>query len=116
MSWRWYPKETGLPVIIWIDEDYAFERYNHPLWIYFVNGYDEESRLAPIVVCDEPYLPYDTSLKITNEDFEILKTFVRTFRNELQAVAEREMEIEDFKKFIEEDYYYLLHPYKEVIT
>ena len=114
MSWRWHPEETGLPVIIWIDEDYAFERYNHPLWIYFVNGYDEESRLAPIVVCEEPYLPYDTSLKITNEDFEILKTFVRTFRKELQAVAEREMEIEDFQKFIEEDYYYLLHPYKEV--
>lgn len=32
----------------------------------------------------------------------------------MQAVAEREIEIEDFQKFIEEDYYYRLHSYKEV--
>lgn len=99
-----------------IDEGHAHERYNHPLWIYFDNGYDRivGLELVPMIVCEEPYLPYDKPLKITTEDWEILKTFVRTFRNELQAVAERQMEIEDFQKFIEEDYYYQLHPYKEV--
>ncbi|MBR4046138.1 MAG: hypothetical protein IKK05_04465 [Alistipes sp.] len=102
--WLLSPERTGLPVYIHIDNWERFKHLEHPLWIYFKNGYeDRNNEWLPLVVSKRPYLAFPRKrVKITTDDFEKIVEFVSRYSNELRAVAdnEKELTIIDFMQIV----------------
>ena len=71
-------KHTGLSVDIMVDNDATYEYMEHPVWIYFRNGYDDIcDDWIPMIVSKNPYLPYPNKrVNISNDDFYKVLEFV----------------------------------------
>lgn len=87
-----------------ISTEERFKHLEHPLWIYFKNGYEDRSNeWLPLVVSKRPYLAFPRKrVKITTDDFEKIVEFVSRYSNESRAVAdnEKELTIIDFMQIV----------------
>ena len=72
------PRHTGLDVEIALDSYESYKHFNHPLWLYFRNGYDRNNILLPLSISGNPtILVKGYKLNISNKSLRQLKSFVR---------------------------------------
>lgn len=92
-----------IPVEILIDMDFAYKRFDHPLWLYFQDKYEEESDFnnwVPITVDDVPTIPFEIAKKrkfrIPNTLMNKLTLWIIENKDILKKIADGEIEdIED---------------------
>lgn len=89
------PKESGFNMNILVDTHGISKYRNHPLWIYFYNGYNNEAMVIPVIVSNKPYMPYPVKLKISQKDYTEFINFVKICRTGLKMVANEKMDIYD---------------------
>lgn len=91
-------KHTGLPIDIMVDNDATYEYMEHPVWIYFRNGYEVDCNdWIPITVSKNPYLPYKNKrIEISKQDFDEVVEFVYEYRIVLKALANVKISTRDF--------------------
>ena len=91
-------KHTGLSVDIMVDNDATYEYMEHPVWIYFRNGYDDIcDDWIPMIVSKNPYLPYPNKrVNISNDDFYKVLEFVYEYRIVIKALANIKISTRDF--------------------
>ena len=105
MEYAWLkPKFSGLNVDIFIDDSGAYLRHEHPLRMYFRNGYSRSDNVfLPISVDgDNPQVllaQYD--LSISTEDFDSIVRFVKANAERLVAFANRELSHVDFFRIVQ---------------
>ena len=63
-----------------LETDYneaSFEKRNHPLWLYFQNGYDDTDDILPISISKNPQLLVPVEhVNINHDDIEKIKMFI----------------------------------------
>ena len=93
---------TKIPVDIWFDDCKSYIMNEHPLWLYFMNGYSREiSEFIPINISDNPeILISNPDLNIDEYDLESIRQFIITFKNELTLVANDELTNYKFALFV----------------
>lgn len=89
------PKESGLPVTIWIDDFWFFKTFKHKNgkpWIFFQNGYLEDSPVVPMSVSDNPQVP-DIKINLFRKDLIAIKLFVRKYKNVLELLCQEQFSL-----------------------
>jgi len=88
------PKESGLSVDIFVDDDASYQSHNHPQWIYFRNSYNSEScDYVPILISKEPEIPLQNHrLNISLDDLRKIKQYIVQNYHALLQMADRETE------------------------
>ena len=88
----------GLPIDMWTDgfEDYKF--HPHEPWAYFRNGYSLDDDCVPIMICDDPYVPYEFEQKVSDKDIMLVYEFVKTNRDLLLRRADMKIGMVDYYK------------------
>lgn len=82
------PQYTGLSVEICIDDREGVVERNHPLWLFFQNGYGKTIDFLPVSVEDEPKMMLeDVKLNIARADFESIRDFIKQNKRILQDLA-----------------------------
>lgn len=107
----WSHLTDWLPVDIALDDDEYYKDDNHPLWIYFKNNHDSNSRdWLPLLISETGcYMPLDKSfLKITETEYNAICRFGERFHKEINLLANRELDFLDFciavRKSINKEY------------
>lgn len=91
------PKFSGLNVDIYVDDGGAYIRHEHPLWVYFRNGYSKTDNVLPISVENNPkILVNDYKLNISKTDFDSIRYFVQSNINLLFSFADGKISHEVF--------------------
>lgn len=78
-------EKFGVPLELWVDNDNIYKDNGHKPWIYFRNGYDEESDYIPMVISDDPYIPYDFVRNV--DDNDLMKTYTFVKKNKLVLIS-----------------------------
>lgn len=95
-----YPDKNPVfaPLDILVDTEGDYKRNNHPLWIYFRNGYSQESEWIPLIT--EPnkiYIPLEQiNLEVTQIHFSGLVEFVEACYQQLKDLADGKLDYTDF--------------------
>ena len=89
-----------------IDEKACYKRNNHPLWLYFRNGYGEEKEWLPLLVTDCPCkLPtMDMDLHISSNDLVAIYMFAKNLKDGLKKLADGEIDLMEFYDIVDEKY------------
>lgn len=92
------PKFSGLNVTLFVDDGGAYLRHDHPLWVYFRNGYTKSDNVLPISVdaFHPQVLVYEYTLTITEEDFRSIVDFVKRNASLLVDFANRKVSHVEF--------------------
>ena len=87
------PKFSGLNVDLFVDDGGAYLRHDHPLWMYFRNGYTKIHSVLPISVdtLQPQVLVHKYNLIITEEDFRSIVDFVKRHASLLVDFANRKV-------------------------
>lgn len=97
-----YGYSVSTPVDVMLDESQCYITYNHPLWLYFKNGYTGDSDWLLLVItkytCYVPLHNYD--LKIAPLHFLQLCNFVKKFYSLIEGLANKEIDYEDFSSAV----------------
>ena len=99
MEYAWLkPKFSGLNVDLFVDDGGAYLRHEHPLWVYFRNGYSRGDNVLPISVDggNPQILVAQYELKISVEDFDSIVCFVKTNAELLTALVYRQLSHMEF--------------------
>lgn len=84
-----------LDIDIALDDDMSYIYREHPLWLYFRNGYNNENDWIPLVISEtECYIPLqDMQLNITAYDYAQLCMYGKTFYKFIKRLADKEIDI-----------------------
>lgn len=95
---------TKIPVDIWFDDCKSYIMNEHPLWLYFRNGYSREiSEFIPISISNNPQvLVSNPKLRISSNDLLKIKQFIQRFKKELILVANDKLPNHKFALFVRE--------------
>ena len=86
------PKFSGLNVDLYIDDGGAYIRHEHPLWVYFRNGYSKNDNVLPVSIDNNPQiLVSNYNLNISKFDLDSIKEFIRQNANLLVSFANDEL-------------------------
>ncbi len=89
--------DSSLPVDIFVDDYFSYKRHDHPLWLYFRNGYNNENDYLPILINNSPIIPLkEYNLNISENDLSKIFTFIVTHLYSLINYANDKMDIDDF--------------------
>ena len=86
--------DTGLPVNIFVDDGSSYKMRNHPLWVYFQNGYDDnwgDKEFLPISVSVSPKLLTNKKIKISSSDLKRVVKFIVVNRTILKKLADEKI-------------------------
>ena len=93
------PSESGLKVRIFVDDSSSYKHYDHSLYIFFINSYDEESTdLVPIGQYGA--IGNEVEVKISQNDLEDIRRFVKLNSTNILKLANEEIDIVDFSKLM----------------
>ena len=93
------PSESGLKVRIFVDDSSSYKHYDHSLYIFFINSYDEESTdLVPIGQYGA--IGNEVEVKISQNDLEDIRRFVKLNSTNMLKLANEEIDIVDFSKLM----------------
>lgn len=100
MEYYYISKEkSGLNVDIYIDDCSSYIRYNHPLWLYFCDGYSHNDNLIPISVSENPSILIDNcEINISSIDYESIRCFIRQNLQLLRSIANEDIDSVKFSK------------------
>ena len=79
----------GVLCAVLVDGREAYKTYNHPLWVLFQNGFEEDAPFVPLTVGDIPHLYYNVTLRIPKATFNNLCRYVSANRKLLKDLADR---------------------------
>ena len=99
MEYAWLkPKFSGLNVDVFVDDGGAYLRHEHPLWVYFRNGYSKSDNVLPISVdaINPRVLVAQYDLNISAEDFASIVRFVKINAELLVAFVDRRLSHMEF--------------------
>lgn len=95
------PRHTGLDVEIALDSYESYKHFNHPLWLYFRNGYDRNNILLPLSISGNPtILVKGYKLNISDKSLRQLKSFVRKYYAYFVDYANRRISDKDIDNII----------------
>ena len=78
----------GIHCRVLVDGCFSYIHYNHPLWVLFQNGYDEENDpWVPLTVSKYPSMVYHVELRIPTPTFNNLCRFVSCNASMLRDIA-----------------------------
>lgn len=100
----WAHLSPYLNVDIGLDDDGYHKYFHHPLWIYFKNSYETDSRewLPLIVDGTECYIPLpEYHLHISEEDFREIVSFAGYYSKLIKRLADSEMNFGLFCGYLE---------------
>ncbi len=94
----WANIKTWLNVDICLDDDAYYKMNEHPLWIYFRNGYDEGAEWIPLIVTKNIcYIPLlNCALNITFSDYDKVCDFCKMFYGFIKQLADSIISYSDF--------------------
>lgn len=95
----WSHIKTWLNVDICLDDDGYYVMNEHPLWLYFKNGYDEATaEWVPLIISEEEcYIPLrDVSLNIVASDFQDVCKFGSKYYILIKQLADGGTNYTDF--------------------
>lgn len=93
------PSGSGLKVRIFVDDSSSYKHYDHSLYIFFINSYDEESTdLVPIGQYGA--IGNEVEVKISQNDLEDIRRFVKLNSTNMLKLANEEIDIVDFSKLM----------------
>lgn len=93
------PSESGLKVRIFVDDSSSYKHYDHSLYIFFINSYDEKSTdLVPIGQYGA--IGNEVEVKISQNDLEDIRRFVKLNSTNILKLANEEIDIVDFSKLM----------------
>ena len=91
--------ESGLKVRIFVDDSSSYKHYDHSLYIFFINSYDEQSTdLVPIGQYGA--IGNEVEVKISQNDLEDIRRFVKLNSTNILKLANEEIDIVDFSKLM----------------
>lgn len=97
---------SNLPVEIYVDESFAYERFEHPLWIYFQNTYEEGKRNFVPMLVETTSMAENYNLELFKEDYYKIQSFVFQLKHLLKLFANEKIKTNDFESAIKEYYSY----------
>ena len=93
------PSESGLKVRIFVDDSSSYKHYDHSLYIFFTNSYDEQSTdLVPIGQYGA--IGNEVEVKISQNDLDDIRRFVKLNSTNILKLANEEIDIVDFSKLM----------------
>ena len=99
--YRLTSKETGVEVDIFFDDGGSYIRHEHPLWVYFRDGFGCTDRFIPVSVSDNPQIMITpVELHVSDKIVDDVKRFVVQYKDYLQKIADDEILGVDFHKFL----------------
>ena len=88
---RLYKEDTNVDVEILVDSAHSYARHNHPLWLYFRNGYGEykdDEELVPMSICANPKIMiFDFKQNVTDSTLYRIENFICRNRKVLESYA-----------------------------
>lgn len=88
---------SGLKFDIYIDICASYKEWNHPLWLYFCDGYEHDDILVPITISDNPSIEISNyELKILLDDLNQLVNFIKTNLELLENIGNDIIDSIDF--------------------
>lgn len=94
---RLYKEDTGIDAEILIDSAHSYARHNHPLWLYFRNGYGlykNDEQLIPISVCRNPKIMVsEFKQQVTDITIAKIEAFICRNCNILEKYANEQIGI-----------------------
>lgn len=88
--------DTGLMTTLYIDESFAFERFNHPVWLYINNTYNQSERKFIPMLLDTLRIADNYQLNLFENDYLEIQSFVYQFKKLLILLANEKIKIKDF--------------------
>ena len=106
------PRETGLPVTIYLDDGMAAKTYGHPTILFIQNSYNENditySHLICMTVDECTENVFNTPLCIQQDDYDKVKRWVVRNEDLIKRLSNREIDsymfMEEFCQRITEDF------------
>ena len=90
-------KYSGLNIELFVDDGFSYIRHEHPLWVYFRNGYLKTDNVLPISIEKNPVvLLKEYQLNITPSDFQSIIWFIKENRDLLIAFSKAQLKHIDF--------------------
>ena len=81
-------KETGLKNDIFVDDSSLYQEYNHPLWLYVLNGNDDIYDVIPISISYNPQiLMKNPKLNFSRNDLRKIFIFIKKNKKALDDCA-----------------------------
>jgi len=75
---RLVPEQTGLNVVIYVDDGGAYKRNGHPLWLFMQNNYNNDNDVVPVVISKKPYIiGNENTLNISQRDLTDVLMFAK---------------------------------------
>ena len=90
------PNDTGLMTTLYVDESFAFERFNHPLWLYINNTYNQSERKYIPMLLDTCKVADNYQLNLFENDYLEIQSFAYQFKKLLILLANEKIKIKDF--------------------
>lgn len=86
----------GVQLELWADNDCLYKDNCHKPWVYFRNGYNENADYIPMVITDDPYIPYGFECNVFDKDLLSTYYFVKNNMEILMAHANGEISSREF--------------------
>ena len=89
---RMSPKQTNIPIDIFVNEDNISKYTSFPIIVLFRNSYEADSNdLMPLSVSDNPIMLSNKKLNISNEDYCKIVEWVIKHKDLLIALSEERL-------------------------
>ena len=88
--------DTGLMTTLYVDESFAFERFNHPVWLYINNTYNQSERKYIPMLLDTGKVADNYQLNLFENDYLEIQSFAYQFKKLLILLANEKRKIKDF--------------------
>lgn len=100
MEYYYVSKEkSGLPVDIYVDDCSSYKRHNHPLWMYFCDGYSHNDKLIPISISANPTIVInDCDIDVPSVIFTSIRFFIQRNYRLLIDIADKRIDSVEFAK------------------
>lgn len=101
---NWAHMKPWFGMDVYLDDNKYYIKNNHPLWLYFRNGYtDDCEEWQRIVVTDNGHALREikSEVKIDERDFSALCHFVDDYHDEIRRLADGELNFTHFCETIE---------------
>lgn len=98
MEYYYVSKEkSNLSVDLYIDDCSSYKRHNHPLWIYFCDGYSHNDELVPISISDSPQIMIENyTTNLPPVEISRITQFIKDNQNIIKDIADERINSIEF--------------------
>lgn len=103
MEYYYVSKEkSNLSVDLYVDDCSSYKRHNHPLWMYFCDGYSHNDELVPISISNSPQIMIGNyTINLPTVEISRIIQFIKDNQNIIQDIADERINSIEFVNCIQ---------------